>query len=166
MKLSTKLFKKESVIWNTDIFKFNILVVSHAYPRATILNFYLYINLFYLICPAYFTKEQYFPRLLSSQNRFYCFFPNDGSNFVRFNELIPCQFLMFIIVSPSTNTVFVQYLGCNFTVIFDCLILVSAHWNFQKLINFLLIVFLMFDRQWWRIENNYIFYIQENKIKL
>lgn len=36
----TKLFKKESVIWNTDILNFNILVVSHAHPRETILNFY------------------------------------------------------------------------------------------------------------------------------
>lgn len=108
----TKLFKKESVIWNTDILNFNILVVSHAHRRKLYLIFVLYINLFYLNCPVYFTKEQYVPLSQHSclpRTDFTAFFlMMDQTLLVRFNELIPCQFIMLIIASPSPNTVFVR----------------------------------------------------------
>lgn len=62
-------------------------MVSHTHPKQLYLIFILYINLFYLNCPAYFTKEQYAPLSQHScllRTDFTAFFyPNNISNFVR-----------------------------------------------------------------------------------
>lgn len=127
---TVKIIEKENkvVISNIAIFNFSI-VSSFSFSPKSNYTWFLFCMLTYLSSLFYQRLPSHEPlHTLSSQNRLHCSFPNDRSNFFssRFIELFPCQFIIIIIVSSSTNTVIVHYLGCNFTIIFGIVSFLST----------------------------------------